>query len=71
MRRRLFLGAEAVFAVAYALGVLLASFAPDVWNTEKPMDMGFINADQRVHAFPPHDPWMAARRSTTTTSGTW
>ena len=41
---------EAVFAVVYALGALLASFAPDVWNTEKPMDMAFINAHQRVRA---------------------
>src|SRR3954454_7809825 len=59
VRRRLFLGAEAVFAVTYALGVLLASFAPDVWNTEKPMDMGFITAINASAHFPPHDPWMS------------
>src|SRR3954449_2841140 len=59
VRRRLFLGAEAVFAVSYALGVLLASFAPDVWNTEKPMDMGFITAINASSHFPPHDPWMS------------
>jgi YYY domain-containing protein len=59
VRRRLFLGGEAVFAVAYALGVLLASFAPDVWNTEKPMDMGFITAINASAHFPPHDPWMS------------
>ncbi|WP_028058522.1 DUF2298 domain-containing protein [Candidatus Solirubrobacter pratensis] len=59
VRRRLFLGGEAVFAVTYALGVLLASFAPDVWNTEKPMDMGFINAINASSHFPPHDPWMS------------
>jgi YYY domain-containing protein len=59
VRRRLFLGAEAVFAVTYALGVLLASFAPDVWNTEKPMDMGFITAINASDHFPPHDPWMS------------
>src|SRR3954465_14652408 len=58
-RRRLFLGGEAVFAVTYALGVLLASFAPDVWGTEKPMDMGFINAINASSHFPPHDPWMS------------
>src|SRR3954465_3592966 len=59
VRRRLFLGGEAVFAVTYALGVLLASFAPDVWNTEKPMDMGFITAINASAHFPPHDPWMS------------
>src|SRR3954453_18575865 len=59
VRRRLFLGGEAVFAVTYALGVLLASFAPDVWNTEKPMDMGFITAINASSHFPPHDPWMS------------
>lgn len=59
VRRRLFWGAEAVFAVTFALGVLLASFAPDVWNTEKPMDMAFITALNASESFPPHDPWMS------------
>src|SRR4051812_29233081 len=31
-RRGLLLGAEAVFAVAFAVMALLVSFAPDVWN---------------------------------------
>src|ERR1700754_3695249 len=59
VRRRLFWGAEIVFVVGYALGALLASFAPDVWNTEKPMDMAFINAINASDHFPPHDPWMS------------
>jgi YYY domain-containing protein len=59
VRRRLFWGAEAVFAVTFALGVLLAAFAPDVWNTEKPMDMAFITALNASAQFPPHDPWMS------------
>src|SRR3954470_21288263 len=59
VRRRLFLGAEAVFVVTYALGSLFASYAPDVWNTEKPMDMAFINAVNTSSHFPPHDPWMS------------
>jgi YYY domain-containing protein len=59
VRRRLFWGAEAVFAVCYALGTLLASFAPDVWNTEKPMDMAFITAINASEHFPPHDPWLS------------
>ena len=59
VRRKLLLGSEAVFAVAYAAMALLASFAPDVWGTEKPMDMAFINAVNASAHFPPHDPWMS------------
>ena len=39
--------------------VLLVSFSPDVWGTEKPMDMAFVNAANASSSFPPHDPWMA------------
>jgi YYY domain-containing protein len=59
VRRRLFWGAEGVFAVTFAAGVLLASLAPDVWNTEKPMDMAFMTALNASDSFPPHDPWMS------------
>src|SRR3954468_16956846 len=62
VRRRLFWGGEIVFAVTYALGALFASFAPDVWNTEKPMDMAFINAINSSAHFPPHDPWMSGEQ---------
>jgi YYY domain-containing protein len=58
-RRRLFLGAEAVFLVGFAAMALLVSFAPDVWNTEKPMDMAFMTAINASDTFPPHDPWMS------------
>jgi YYY domain-containing protein len=58
-RVRLLAGAEAVFAVSFAAMALLVSFAPDVWNTEKPMDMAFMNAIEVSSSFPPDDPWMA------------
>ena len=58
-RRGLLLGAEAVFAVVYAATALVVSYAPDVWNTEKPMDMAFVDAIGVSRSFPPHDPWMA------------
>src|SRR3954468_17536566 len=54
VRRRLFWGAEIVFAVVYGLGALFASYAPDVWGTEKPMDMAFINGLNTSRPFPPH-----------------
>jgi YYY domain-containing protein len=59
VRRRLWLGSEAVFAVAFAAGALLVSYSPDVWGTERPMDMAFVNAANASSSFPPHDPWMA------------
>jgi YYY domain-containing protein len=59
LRARLFWGAEAVFIVAFAAMTLLVAYSPDVWNTEKPMDMAFLNAANRADTFPPEDPWMA------------
>jgi YYY domain-containing protein len=58
-RLRLWLGSEAVFAVAFAATALLVAYSPDVWGTEKPMDMAFVNASNASTSFPPHDPWMA------------
>src|SRR4051794_18858971 len=59
VRRSLWLGAEAVFAVAFAAMALLVAYSPDVWGTEKPMDMAFVNAINTSDHFPPHDPWMS------------
>jgi YYY domain-containing protein len=59
LRARLFWGAEAVFLVAFAAMALLVAYSPDVWNTEKPMDMAFLNAANRAETFPPEDPWLA------------
>jgi YYY domain-containing protein len=58
-RRRLWFGSEVVFAVVFFAMVLLVAYSPDVWGTEKPMDMAFINAANASSSFPPHDPWMA------------
>ena len=38
---------------------LLTAFAPDVWNTEKPMDAMLMTAIQASDSFPPQDAWMA------------
>jgi YYY domain-containing protein len=52
---------EAVFVAAFALCALYNAFAPDVWQTEKPMDMAFLNATTVSSGHPPHDPWMAGQ----------
>ena len=59
LRRRLFWGAEAVFARRVRGMALLVAYSPDVWNTEKPMDMAFMTAANRADTFPPADPWLA------------
>jgi YYY domain-containing protein len=56
---RLWLICEAVFTVAFLGWTLLRSFSPDVWQTEKPMDMAIVNAINRGDSFPPHDPWFS------------
>jgi YYY domain-containing protein len=61
-RIRLWLGSEVVFAVAFAAMALLVAYSPDVWGTEKPMDMAFVNAANASTSFPPHDPWMAGEQ---------
>jgi YYY domain-containing protein len=57
--RTCLLWSEALGLVAFAGMALLVAYSPDVWQTEKPMDMAFINAAGNADSFPPHDPWMA------------
>jgi YYY domain-containing protein len=57
--RRIFLAGELVFTGAFAACALMRSFSPDVWQTEKPMDMALINAVNRADSFPPADPWQS------------
>src|SRR5918994_4188312 len=59
VRHPLWVGSEVVFAVTFAAMALLVAYSPDVWGTEKPMDMAFVNASNASTSFPPHDPWMA------------
>src|SRR3954452_518807 len=57
--RRTWLWAEGLTIVAFAGMALLVAYSPDVWQTEKPMDMAFLNAAGHARHFPPPDPWMA------------
>ena len=61
-RGPLWLGAEVVFLVSFVAMALLVSYSPDVWGTEKPMDMAFVNAVDASSSFPPHDPWMSGEQ---------
>jgi YYY domain-containing protein len=56
---KLWAAGGALFAAAFFGWTLLRSFAPDVWQTEKPMDMAFVNSIQRSGSLPPPDPWFS------------
>src|SRR5215217_8659883 len=57
--RRWLLWSEGLALAAFAVMALLVAYSPDVWQTEKPMDMAFLNAAGGAETFPPEDPWMA------------
>ena len=50
---------EVVFVGTFALALLLGGYAPDVWQTEHPLDMALLNANLTGDTMPPHDPWYA------------
>ena len=57
--RWLWLVGEIVFSACFGLWALVRSFAPDIVQTEKPMDMAIVNSINTSGHFPPHDPWFA------------
>lgn len=59
---RSFWAGEAVFVAAFGGMALLVAFAPDVWGTEKPMDMALINAINAGDELPPLNPWLSGER---------
>ena len=61
--RRWFLWSEGIVLVAFVAMALLVAYSPDVWQTEKPMDMAFVNAASEARTFPPEDPWMEIGRA--------
>jgi YYY domain-containing protein len=50
---------ELLFLVAFAGWAFVRSANPDIFGTEKPMEVAFINAILRSETFPPHDPWLS------------
>ena len=51
--------AEAVFILLFLLWLGVASEAPAINHTEKPMDFGFVNAVLQSRYFPPEDHWLS------------
>ncbi len=62
-RRRLLLGQEAIFALAFLALVGVRILNPDLWQPwnggEKFMESAFLNAILRSAHFPPYDPYFA------------
>jgi uncharacterized membrane protein len=58
-RARFVLGVEALFLIAFAGWAAVRAANPDIFGTEKPMELAFINAILHSPTFPPHDPWLS------------
>ena len=58
-QRKLLLRAELIFLVAFALMAVVRAANPEIINTEKFMEMAFINAILKSPGFPPLDPWLS------------
>ncbi len=48
-----------VFLVTFVAAIFVTGFAPDISQTEQPLDMMLVNANLTGDAMPPHDPWYA------------
>jgi YYY domain-containing protein len=57
--RGLSLAAEAVFTATFLLGLYVVSHRPDIWGTERPLDMALVNVVDATRHFPPLDPWLS------------
>ena len=56
---RLILIGEVLFLVAFAALAFVRSANPEIYGTEKPMELAFIDATLRSPVFPPRDPWLS------------
>ena len=57
--KKLLIRAELIFLVAFALMAVVRAANPEIINTEKFMEMAFINAILKSPGFPPMDPWLS------------
>ncbi|HEV2109650.1 MAG TPA: DUF2298 domain-containing protein, partial [Thermomicrobiales bacterium] len=51
--------AEAMSLAAFGLYAWWRGYAPQILNTEKPMDIAFLASSSRAQSMPPPDPWLA------------
>ncbi len=58
-QRRHVITAEVVFLVAFGGWVVVRAANPEIFGTEKPMELAFINAILKSPNFPPNDPWLS------------
>jgi YYY domain-containing protein len=58
-QRRLVITIEILFLCAFASWILVRAANPEIFGTEKPMELAFINAILRSPKLPPHDPWLS------------
>jgi YYY domain-containing protein len=53
---------ESVFLVVFVYFIFLRFLNPDIFDSEKFMDMAFINAVLRAESIPPNDPFFASKK---------
>jgi len=50
---------EIIFFLSFGFMILIRSYNPDIWGTEKPMELMFINSILASKSFPPQDAWLS------------
>ncbi|MEX2160355.1 MAG: DUF2298 domain-containing protein [Anaerolineales bacterium] len=50
---------EAVFLLAFLFMAFIRTARPEIFHTEQPMELAFINGILRSPSMPPHDPWLS------------
>src|SRR5687768_4429603 len=50
---------EILFLTAFGLMAFIRSANPELYSTEKPMELAFISGIMRSPTFPPQDPWLS------------
>jgi len=56
---KLIASVEILFLAAFTGWAIVRAANPDIFGTEKPMELAFINSILRSPVFPPHDPWLS------------
>ena len=56
---RYIIAAELLFTLMFIFWTLMRAYSPDIFNTEKFMDFGFMNSIVKSESFPPNDMWLA------------